>query len=105
MSDSPQIGDLMSLLSPAGLNQIAEVIDTAKRERGQGWIEALREEYPTASWMIDLAANYTGEDAFAALAAAYPHYPLYLAKGRILDLHAFLREQIDRPREVNQVCS
>jgi len=91
----------LTLLSPSGRATIQSIIDQAKRERGSGWIEAIKAEYPMACWIIELAANYEAEAAYNAVAEAYPHYPLYLAKRQIIDLHAFLREQIDRPRAAN----
>lgn len=99
-SETPAIGwrDLLTLLSPVGRDQIRQIIERAKEERGRGWIEAIKVEYPTACWIIDLAANYTAEDAYKAVAQAYPNYPLWMAQKNILDLHAFLRNEIDKPR-------
>lgn len=96
----PAIGwlELCTLLSPVGKNQIAEIIAIAKRDRGSGWIESIKAEYPTACWIIDLAANYTADDAYTQLRSAYPHYPLWMFESRIKEMHGFLRDQIDSPR-------
>lgn len=91
--------EIMTLLSPAGRRQIHAIIDKAKAERGSGWIEGIKEEYPTACWIIDLAANYTADEAVEAVAEAFPTYPIRMFAGTALkEFHAFIRNEIDRPR-------
>ncbi len=103
---TPEIGwrDLLTLLSPVGRNQILAIINDAKTNRGSKWIEAIKEEYPTACWIIDLAANHSAEDALNAVQKAYPNYPLWMAKAQIFDFHAFLRNEIDKPRGYEKEC-
>lgn len=91
-------GDVMNLLSPDGQRQLIDWIRTARDERGAGWLEELKAEYPTFCWMVDLVANRTADEAFRELQAEFPLFPLSLAEGKIHNLHAALRAEIDRPR-------
>ena len=99
-ADAPTIGwrDLMTFLSPAGQDQIADLIARAKQDRGSNWIEEIQTEYPMLSWILELVCTRDAETAFEEMQQAYPAYPLYIAKGQLINMHAWLRTEIERKR-------
>ena len=97
--DSPiGVADFLHLISPDGRAQIAEFIDQAKQQRGARWLEEIKADYPTFCFVIDLIANRTADEAFEELKRSYPMYPLGTFKTQLMELHGFLRAEIDKPR-------
>lgn len=90
--------DLLTFLSPAGQQELVEFVRQAKREGGSNWLPAVKNEFPAFSWMVELVATKTDEEAYAALQAAYPHYPLYFVKNQIKSLHGVLLAEIEKKR-------
>lgn len=99
-TNAPEIGwrDLMSFFSPAGQNQIKALIDKAKEERGEKWIDAIQNDYPMFSWIIEITCTMDAEAAFVEIKNAYPQYPLSLAKNQLIQMHGWLRAEIERKR-------
>lgn len=98
---APQVNwrDLLTFLSPKGQEQIAAFIAEARATRGEHWLEEIQAEFPTASWFVDLAVNYTADDALDAIATAYPHWPVKAFAGDgIRLLHARLNYELEKPR-------
>ena len=100
MTQSREIGfyDLMTFISPAGQQQIVDFIREARGTRGSNWLPEIQAEFPLFSWIVDLVANRTAEEAFEELQKAYPDYPLRLAKGQLMNLHGRLLAEIEKPR-------
>lgn len=90
--------EIVALLSPEGQQRLVDWIRNAKEERGSGWLDAVRAEYPTFCWMIDLVANKTADEAFRDLQDEFPIFPLHHIEGQIHALHRMLRSEIDKPR-------
>lgn len=87
-----------AFLSADGQKELVDFIRQAREERGAGYLESLKAEFPTFAWVIDLVANYTAEESFQRLQREFPLLPLALFKKQIFDLHATLAAEIDKPR-------
>lgn len=98
MSNQVSWKEIAALLSPAGQAQLIALIHKAQEERGAGWLEAIQANYPMASFIIDLVVNHSAEDAYNELAATFTTYPLWIAKGPIMELHGRLLAEINKPR-------
>lgn len=94
----PSVSDLLTFATPEGRAEIAALIAKCKDDRGAGWIDAIKIEYPLFSWLIDLAANYEAEAAYLELKKVYPNYPLALLKGQLISMHGWLKAEIEKPR-------
>lgn len=92
------ISEIAALLSPEGQRQLIDFVRRAKEERGAGWIDAIKSDYPMLVWIVDLVANKTADEAFRFLQEEFPIFPLSMFEGKIHNLHAALRAEIDRPR-------
>lgn len=90
--------DLLTFLSPGGQQQILDFVRRAQRERGANWLPELKNEFPMFSWIIELVATKTADEAFAELQDAYKYYPLHFVKPAIVSLHRQLREAIEKER-------
>jgi hypothetical protein len=97
-NEGPVLKDILLFLSPEGQKQIVEFIHRAKRERGSRWLPYIKAEFPMATWIIDLAANKTADEALEEVKQAYPTLPVWIVGNQIRELHATLRREIDRPR-------
>lgn len=100
MTDNETISwlDLLTFVSPGGQQQIIDFIAEARSTRGANWLPEIKREFPMFSWIVELVVTRTADEAFSELQAAYPNYPLYLAKGQLLQLHERLLAEIDKPR-------
>lgn len=96
----PTLSELLTFTTPEGRAEIAALIAKCKDDRGAGWIDAIKTEYPYFSWLIDLAANNDAETAFNEAQQAYPHYPLWMVKNQLIAMHGWLKAEIDKPRGV-----
>lgn len=95
---------MVRILSPSSRAEIAAIIADARQRAGADWLRAISDEYPMFTWMIDLVANYDADAAYMQIESEYPDYPLWMFKRQIVELHQWLRSEIDRPRyEVNNV--
>ena len=92
------LSELMAFVSPAGQQQLIDFVRDAKATRGENWLPQIKAEFPTFSWIVELIANRTAEEAFSELQTAFPNYPLWMAKGQLLDLHGRLLAEINKPR-------
>lgn len=90
--------EIRALLSPQGQQQLLDFVRRAKEERGQGWLESIKIEYPTFCWIADLISNRTADDAFAELQKQFPMFPLSVVKTQIYDLHKTMQTEIEKPR-------
>lgn len=90
--------DVLAFLSPNGQQQIVDFVRKAKEERGAGWLEYIKAEYPMMCYLVDLVANHSAEEAFAILGEQYPGLPLWLVKSQVISLHGALRSEIERKR-------
>lgn len=90
--------ELLTFFSPAGQQQISDFIAQAKDQRGENWLPEIKAEFPLFSWIVDLVANRTADEAFEELQKTYPTYPLWIAKGQLINLHARLIAEIEKPR-------
>ena len=99
MSNQPIAwSDLLTFLSPTGQQQIVDFVRKAKAERGTRWLPELKAEFPMFSWIVELVADRTADEAFNELQAGFPTYPLWIAKSQLTELHSRLRHEIDKPR-------
>ena len=89
---------MLAFISPAGQQQLIEFVREAKESRGENWVPQIQAEFPTFSWIVELVADRTAEEAFAALEAEFPNYPLWLAKTQLIQLHGRLLAEINKPR-------
>ncbi len=93
------LNEWLALISPSGQDAILDFIREAKEKRGAGWLDEIQAEYPTLSWIVELVANHTADEALDAIEAEYSQYPIRLLAGRkIIDLHARLKAEIDKKR-------
>jgi hypothetical protein len=90
--------DLLTFLSPSGQRQIVEFVQRARRERGHNWLVEIKTEFPLFSFLVELVALRTAEEAFLELQSAYPNYPLAFVKSSIIELHQRLRREIEKER-------
>lgn len=100
MTKAPQVSwrDLLVLLSPAGQKELVDFVHQAQNDRGANWLPEIRAEYPTFSWIVELVATKTAEEAFAELQAEFPTWPLWMVKTQLINLHALLKSEIERKR-------
>ena len=92
------LNELMAFVSPAGQQQLIDFVREAKQTRGENWLPQIQAEFPTFSWIVELIANRTADEAFEELQTAFPNYPLWMAKGQLMNLHGRLLAEIDKPR-------
>lgn len=90
--------DLLTFLSPGGQQQIIDFVRRAQVERGANWLPELKNEFPMFSWIIELVATKTADEAFNELQATYKYYPLHFVKPSIVALHERLRAELERGR-------
>lgn len=90
--------EIRALLSPDGQQQLIAFIQQAREQRGGGWLEEIKIEYPMFCWIAELVSNRTADDAFAELQRQFPLFPLSLVKPQIHQLHTTLKTEIDKPR-------
>jgi len=90
------ITQLMHLVSPEGQQEIVDFIRDARERGGRDWLPAIKSEFPFATWIADLVANYTADEAFEEICRSYP--AARLAGSQIKALHAKLSEELDKPR-------
>jgi hypothetical protein len=90
--------ELLTFLSPGGQQQIIDFVRRAQVERGANWLGEIKSEFPMFSWIIELVATKTAEEAFLELQKSYPHYPLTFVKHLIIELHHRLRMEIEKER-------
>ena len=99
--NAPQLNwrDLLTLLSPAGQQQIVDFIAEARNTRGENWLPEIQAEFPMASWIAELVANRTADEALSEIEAAYPTWPVRLFAGeKIVSLHRRLKFELEKPR-------
>ena len=89
---------MLAFISPAGQQQLIEFVREAKEARGENWLPQIQTEFPTFSWIVELIADRTAEEAFADLQAEFPSYPLWMAKTQLIQLHGRLLAEINKPR-------
>lgn len=97
---APSIGwrDLMRFFSPAGQMEISQFIEQAKAERGAGWLTEIKADYPMFCWIAELVCNHDANDAFEHFQAAYKGLPLRYIRPQMIELHRWLRTEIEKPR-------
>lgn len=100
---------LFQLIQPNGEQIITNAVKAFRELHGEKWKEQFCKENPQLVFVIELCANYTGEDAFLKLkeivAEQTPDFftrtfamsTIDLNKSRILNLHAYLKNEITRP--------
>ena len=97
-SNGLALNELLSFVSPQGQQAMIDFVREAKETRGENWLPEIKAEFPTFSWIVELIADRTAEAAFAELQKAFPNYPLWLAKGQLIELHGRLLAEINKPR-------
>lgn len=97
MTAATNFSTFAKFITPGGQQALVEWIQRIRREQGAEWLETIKTDFPTASWFVDLVANYTAEEAVDHLTKEYGK-GVYLVGGQIKTLHAKLREEIDKPR-------
>lgn len=70
------------------------------KKHGPKWIAEFKAEYPDFCFIIDLAANYSADEAIEKLCDMYPalHLGRFIYERPIREFHATLREEIDKKR-------
>ena len=99
MSDSNSITfqDALALLSPQGRSEVVGIVKRACDERGRGWIDSIKEQYPALCWIADLVANHDAAECVTQLENEFG-ISLALVRGKIFELHRDIRTVIDTPR-------
>lgn len=88
--------DLTAAITTEGQEQILQFLREYRDQHGPEWIAEIKAEYPTLSWIIELVATKTPDEAHAEICH---HYPLAAFVGpQLKTLHARLREEIDKKR-------
>ena len=69
MPETREIGwsDFLTFLSPNGQQQIIDFVRAAKETRGSNWLPEIKAEFPMFSWIVELIANRTADQAFEEL--------------------------------------
>jgi hypothetical protein len=88
--------EILTFISPAGKQQMVDFVRRTKAERGPNWLFEIASEFPRFGWLADLVCNYTAAEAFDELLAQYSTLPLESIKPQLYDLHALLRDELDR---------
>ena len=96
----PQIkwSDFLTLLSPAGQQQLVDFVRRAQQERGTNWLPEIKAEFPMFTWIVELVCTRTADEAFTELQSEFPAFPLRLAKSQLIQLHGTLKTEIERKR-------
>lgn len=100
-SQSPPLNwkDWLHFLSPDGQQQIVDFIRQAREDRGRNWLPEIKAEFPMVSWLADLVANKTADQAIGEVAEMFPLLPVrFLAAEKIRSLHARLLHEIEVKR-------
>lgn len=100
-ANAPQLNwrDLLTFVSPAGQQQIVDFVAEARETRGENWLPEIQAEFPMFSWIAELVANRTADEAIDEIAAAYPNWPIRFAAGdAIRSLHGRLKFELEKPR-------
>jgi hypothetical protein len=96
MSKAISWREILTFLSPAGQQQIVDFVRQAQTERGANWLPEVKAEFPTFSWLADLVCNYEADEAFDEIQSEFSTLPLSLVKPQLVNLHATLRNEIER---------
>jgi len=89
----------LKFLTPEGQQQIVEFVAEARDTRGANWLPELKAEFPFASWILELVATKTADQALDEIARTYPLIPVkFLAGDKIINLHGLLLAEIERKR-------
>jgi hypothetical protein len=97
-SSSVGLTEMLAFVSPNGQQQLIDFVREAKDTRGENWLPQIKEEFPTFSWIVELVADRTADEAFEELQAAFSNYPLWMAKNQLIQLHGRLLAEINKPR-------
>ncbi len=89
--------ELKQFISPEGKKLFIEFIEKAHRERGSGWIDYLKAEYPMFAWIFDLTINRTADEAVAELEEEYG-FAVTLFQHKIKNFHGEIRAEINKRR-------
>lgn len=95
---SVSFSEIRALLSPDGQQQLIAFIQQAKEQRGAGWLEEIKIEFPMFCWIAELVSNRSSDEAFSELQRQFPLFPLLLVKPQIHQLHSTIKTEIDKPR-------
>lgn len=97
--NEPQISPAIwaqRILTPDGREDLLELIREYRRSHGKQWLTEIEHELPLLYWIVDLAANKTADESIKEIADQYP--AAWLFGGQIRQLHAVLKQEIDKPR-------
>ena len=97
-SDAITLAEAIALISDDGRKQLVDLVRQARKERGSGFIKALKKEYPRFTSFIDLVANHTAEECYTELEKEFGGVSLIIFKRQIFMLHDALKAEIDKPR-------
>jgi len=87
------------LLTPEGQAEVVAFVRDFRERRGADWIPAIKADYPTLSWLVEIVATKTADEAVDEIAGQFPLFPVrFLAGSQIKELHGRLRAEIDKPR-------
>ncbi len=98
MSEKITWREVAALLSPAGQDQLIALINKAQDERGAEWLPYIQDQFPMASWIIELVCTKTADEAYREASKAFPTYPLWIAETPLKNLHGRLLTEIERKR-------
>lgn len=90
--------DVLTFLSPDGQRQLVDFVRIARDERGKNWLPEIKAEFPTFSWIVELVCTKTADEAFTELQEEFPVFPLWMIEGKLQQLHATLKAEIERKR-------
>lgn len=106
MAEDFDIAELLKLVTPEGQANILRAIKEAKERTGKDFVLAVKNQYPYFARVIDLAANHTAEESYREIyqevekrvGPIVASFSMPQVREPILQLHAKLRAEIDRPR-------
>lgn len=94
-----ELKQILDMLTPDGQHRIAMFLRECREQGGPKWLEGIKTEFPFASWLVDLVANHTADEAVDQIAALYPNLPInFMAGNKLKQLHAKLLYEIEVKR-------
>lgn len=89
---------LIQFVSPKGQQALIDFVKRAKDERGAGWLDEMKIEFPTFCWIVDLVCNKEFNQAYKELQNLFPRVPLRPLRSKLETLHTNLKFEIERKR-------
>lgn len=90
--------ELQMFVSRDGQQALIDFVREAREQRGKGWIDELKKEFPNFNFVFDLVWNKTEQEALDELKAEFPILKLGIMDNKLRNLHRKLKSEIDKER-------